>query len=389
MKKESAEQTILIVDDTAQNISILSELLSGFKIKVAINGEKALDILHNCTSKEIDLILLDVNMPVMDGFKTCKLIRENEKHEDTPIIFLTAKNNIESIIKGFELGAQDYVAHPFNEKELLARINTQLELKSNREKMRNFNKLLEEQVVSRTEELTRALNKLSVLEKAKNDFLTIISHELRTPLTGICGYAESLKNLEETELSREFLDRLITDANRLLKFSETALKITELKTGKINFAFEQIAIVSLVEYSLLSAKGGYQNKNINVKTDFPGKEFYVDGDYVLLGKCFDNIFDNAFKFSPENSTVYIKITKTDDNIEITISDEGPGFNDFDLIQRFEMFYSGDAAHHQTGFGLSLAESKLIIDAHNGKIEGNNSKRGGAEVKVILPVITIN
>jgi two-component system, sensor histidine kinase and response regulator len=386
MEEKKETETILIVDDAPQNIAILSELLLGYNLKIAVNGKRAIDILIAKDIPDVDLILLDVNMPILDGFDTCQIIRQNEKLKEIPIIFLTANTDPESIIRGFELGAQDYVASPFNQNELLARIKTHLELKKSREKLSEFNKLLEEQVVERTIELTRAINKLSMLEKAKSDFLALISHELRTPLTSICGLAESLKNMTENNMSAEFIDNLIDSTQKLLKFSETALQITKLKAGIANINFEKNQIERLISHSIAFIQEKYKTKNITVDFNLTGKELFVLGDTVLLEKCFNNIIDNAYKYSTNGSAIYITAREVDECVELTIQDGGSGFADSDLIQRFDLFSAGDMMHHKDGFGLSLAESKLILDAHKGKIEGQNGKQGGAEVKVILPLV---
>ena len=132
---------ILLVDDNHQNLQVLGKLLQEekYKIEFALNGESALDWLNN---KQFDLILLDLHMPGMNGFEVCKRIRSDKTIQEIPVIFLSAESERESILKGFEVGAQDYVTKPFDSRELLARVKTQLDLKSKTENLRKVNEWL-------------------------------------------------------------------------------------------------------------------------------------------------------------------------------------------------------------------------------------------------------
>jgi two-component system sensor histidine kinase/response regulator len=138
---------ILLVDDNHQNLQVLGKLLQEekYKIEFALNGESALDWLNN---KQFDLILLDLHMPGMNGFEVCKRIRSDKTVKEIPIIFLSAESERESILKGFEVGAQDYVTKPFDSRELLARVKTQLDLKSKTENLRKVNEWLARRLIT-------------------------------------------------------------------------------------------------------------------------------------------------------------------------------------------------------------------------------------------------
>ena len=138
---------ILLVDDNPQNLQVLGKLLQAekYKIEFAINGESALEWVKD---RQFDLILLDLNMPGMNGFEVCKSIRSEGGKHDVPIIFLSAESERDSILKGFEVGAQDYVTKPFDTRELLARVKTQLDLKSKTEKLEKINEWLGKKIES-------------------------------------------------------------------------------------------------------------------------------------------------------------------------------------------------------------------------------------------------
>lgn len=196
---QSSPANILIVDDNPQNLHVLAKILqeNNYEIEFATNGEAALVWLND---KKFDLILLDINMPGMDGFEVCRKIQSNPVMNNVPVIFLSADTDRESILKGFELGAKDYVTKPFDSRELLARVRTHLALKDSLEKLENLNRSLEEKVDERTQQLKEANVKLEStniklldLDRAKTEFLHLISHEIRTPLNGIIGPLELLK----------------------------------------------------------------------------------------------------------------------------------------------------------------------------------------------------
>ena len=196
---------ILIVDDIPDNIKVLKAILSddSYDIHYALSGKDAIML---CVAESFDLILLDIMMPEMDGYEVCEYLKSKEKTKDIPIIFLTAKVDSGDIIKGFEVGAQDYVTKPYNSQELVARVNTHLDLKHKNEALKFMNLRLEENVASRTLELQESNKDLeeanrrgATLEEAKNDFLSLMSTELREPLNGIVGFADMLVGKEDLQ----------------------------------------------------------------------------------------------------------------------------------------------------------------------------------------------
>lgn len=161
---ENQNARILIVDDNPKNLQVLGSILKNVNLKsgFALNGMDAINMLNKTP---FDLILLDVNMPGIDGFETCKQIRMDPKFVLIPIIFLTAEVDPDSIVRGLETGGQDYITKPFNPEELIARVNTQLELKWSREQLKSMNSLLEQKIIDRTLELQDANTKLEAANK--------------------------------------------------------------------------------------------------------------------------------------------------------------------------------------------------------------------------------
>ncbi|MCK4664586.1 MAG: hybrid sensor histidine kinase/response regulator [Bacteroidales bacterium] len=380
--------TILIVDDTPKNLQVLGNTLrqNNYKVEFAINGEKALDWVKK---KKFDLILLDIMMPEMDGYEVCKIIREDETNNNIPIIFLTAKTDAESVIKGFEMGAQDYVTKPFSTSELLTRVKTQLDLKSSKEKLQSVNKWLEQKVQERTIELQKSNEKLEKanrellnLENAKDEFLSIISHEIRTPMNGILGTLHLLKDMAETKQIIKLVNILDDSVKRLERFSTMALQITSLRTNKQKLKIQEISLKEVIEFSLIDLSEKLKEKNIKININGTKEKPVIHGDYDLMMMCSTKIFENAIKYSKSEGTIFINIIEDEKNLICEITDQGEGFSDYILKNQLTR-EPGLIKKGENKPGIDLTLIKLIIDAHSGKLELSNSSEGGAVVKIIF------
>ena len=381
------EKTVLIVDDTPENIDILNDLLRKFKRKVALNGERALKIA--LTDNPPDIILLDVMMPGLSGYDVCEELRKDERTKEIPIIFLTAKSEKEDVIKGFELGAQDYVTKPFDARELMERVKTHLELKIQREMLESMNDILEEKVQERTkqlsesnEQLEHANQKLMVLDEAKSTFLKIISHEVRTPLNGIIGASYFLKeSFGDDEEMKDFVDMLAISSDRLEKISCLALIITELQANRKKLTINEENIFDMLSMAIDTTKNYAMERNITLDTDDVVRNLEITSERMLIIKAFEILLDNAIRYSPENETVKIRAWKENDKIRIEIIDNGPGFPKEKLKDLLKPFEIG-AEHEDSHSGLSLSAVKMIMDSHNAEINIMNNE-AGATVSLVF------
>ncbi len=372
------ENTILLVDDTPENIEILVDLLDGFDLKVAINGKEALETAWEDAAP--DLILLDIMMPEMDGYEACRRLRADERTKDVPVIFLTAKTQKDDVYKAFEAGGQDYVTKPFDARELTERVKTQLELKTQREALKDMNHILEEKVRQRTAQLDKANKELKVLDEAKTNFLMMISHELRTPLNGIVGATYFLNDSlsADNELA-EFVDMLKTSVDRLEKFSTTALLITQLNTNQL-ISNEEVDFTVLVQEILANMADKFAAKNLLLQSSFTNESCLIKGQKDLLQMAVRNILDNAVKYSEANQYIDVCVEKSGSNIIATFRDKGKGFSQEALNHLFSSFGLGEK-HYDQNLGLSLKAVKSIMDAHKAIITVQNMAGEGAEVKL--------
>jgi len=376
---EPADFTILMVDDTPRNLQLLGSTLKNeqYKLEFATSGKKALEWLKK---KTFDLILLDVMMPEMTGFEVCIEIRANRDYDDMPIIFLTAKTDKESIVKGFDLGAQDYVTKPFDTKELLARVRTHLELKYSKEKLKSVNKWLEEMVRERTKELEEANIKLDEankellnLDKAKSEFLRMISHEIRTPLNGIMGPLHLLKNKIESEDLMKLVNILDYSVARLEEYTMAALKITELKSKSFYLEKQPVNLKELVEFCLIELSGTFKNYNVLVNTKFKEGDYIIEANYELLFKAIKTILAGLAENYYNEGDMEIQLIKQGEKMAISIINNKIKISSEKIAHQFGLVEDFTDVTHHTSLYVYLAN--IIIELHNGIIQVDKIKDG--------------
>lgn len=379
LKKKDSSHTILIVDDVARNIQILGNILSsnGFQIAYAQSGKQALSIAK---MQKFDLILLDIMMPEMNGYEVCEKLKSNKKTSEIPIIFLTAKADMDSIVKGFETGGQDYITKPFNSAELLARVKTHILLKEQKILLKQTNEILEQRVEERTSQLKRANTLLEKFDRTKSDFLSIISHELRTPLNGVIGLTKLLDDSPLDESQQEYINHLKEVSERLVRFSDVALLITSLKINKYQPDFLSVSINHLVESGIKEYKHLHEDSNLIINFSNNETKPLIFADSDLVRQCCILIIENAAKFAGEESPLDISVITTETKVTVEFKDYGPGFSEDAVNHLFELFGAGDILHIE-GSGLSLAAVNLIMNMHNGNVEGTNGQESGAVVKL--------
>jgi two-component system, sensor histidine kinase and response regulator len=376
---------ILIVDDNPENIQVLGKLLKdkNYLVEFAVDGESALKWIMN---KQFDLILLDINMPGMSGFDVCKKIRSDSKLKNLPVIFLSAESDRESILKGFELGGQDYITKPFDGRELLVRVKTHITLKQSLEKLESVNQYLEEKVIERTVQLKEsnkmleaANSKLVDLDNVKTGFLNLISHEIRTPLNGIMGPMELLKGTGNSDEITELVDMLDLSVRRLEKFALNAILITRLRT-RHEISKNSIQLQDLINKVTSELKDKSKEKNLQFNYITQPEQIVVSGDVNLIKTCIINVIDNAIRYSPKDNIIEIKCKNEEKNVICEIRDHGKGFSGEIIERPFELFIT-DKEYGDNQIGLDLPIVKMIMEVHGGDVKLYNDPMGGAVVRL--------
>jgi len=277
------------------------------------------------------------------------------------------------VVKGFEAGGQDYVTKPFDVHELMERVKTQLQLAHQKVLLKNMNVILEQKVDERTAQLNesnknldKANKKLLGLDDAKNQFLMLISHEIRTPLNGIVGSAYFLKDMIEDPELVEFLDMLKESVDRLDKFSQTALEITQMQTVGRDMKKTSVNVKSVTEQIIEENIDDINEKQLKVITEFCNtEEINCVEDYFK--QTMVELIKNAIKFSNKSTIIYIKTTVEDSKLKISVTDSGEVIPQEKIEEIIKPFGLGKN-HYDKNVGLGLTYIQTFLDIHDASME---------------------
>jgi signal transduction histidine kinase len=360
---------IVIVDDTLPNLQVLSDMLSewGHGVRGAPNGPTALMMIH---ARPPDLILLDIQMPGMNGYEVCQRLKADEMTMGIPVIFISALDDVFDKVRGFEAGGVDYITKPFEMEEVLARVRTHLTL-------RRLQKQLEEQAVVLAE--TNA--HLEQLLQLREDLAHMIVHDMRTPLTTIILYADLMKRMC-TGKTLESLATVSSQAHYLNNMMDDMLAMARIEQDKLELNLAPVYINHLLSDVMESQRIIAEKKDLNLTIDQPEmvKPVMLDGN--LFQRVLRNLVSNAIKFSPGGGTIKVCVEqangKTNPSTQIQVFDEGPGIPEEHHETIFEKY--GIVKAKKSGIsqvGLGLAFCKMVVESHGGRIFVKANKPAGS------------
>jgi len=350
MMKLLNKQTILIVDDIPRNIQLAAEHLKvhHYRLLFATSGEMAISILHQ---NRVDLILLDIMMPHVNGYETCRRIKSVSQWSDIPIIFLTSRDDISDIVKGFESGGADYITKPFYGQELVARVKTQLELKDQRSKLeRNQHQL--------------------------KDLLHILSHDLRNSLSGIAMTID-LADLEEkpVEIYKDRLKDLSSNGLKILDLVRTMMVLEE-KPLQLN----SVNLNDCIRHTVHLLNTRFEEKGIKVVMNLGPDIEVLAEETSLINSVLMNVLTNALKFSYEGETVSVSITKEGSYVSLKVKDKGVGISEDKILHLFDVQKGislvGTRGEKGSGFGLPLVEK--FMNAYGGEVQVESHVKGSEQ-----------
>ncbi|HEY6069955.1 MAG TPA: response regulator [Chthoniobacterales bacterium] len=381
---------ILVVDDRTDKLLAYEVMLAPLNENVVCvrSGKEA---LRRLLKEDFAAILLDVNMPGMDGFETASLIRQRQRCETTPIIFVSAINDtVTHISRGYSLGAVDYILTPVVPDILRAKIAVFVDLFRKTEQIRHQaeerESLIREQAIA---EHARA--EAERASEAKDRFLAMLSHELRTPLTPVLASVFTLEHEKhlpkEMHESLQLIRRNVELEARLI---DDLLDLTRINKGKVQLSFEVVDAHDLLRNALEICQSEIEQKKLKLRTEFEAEKVHLRADPARVQQIFWNLIKNAVKFTPEGGKLGVTTSNNGDGkFCVEIEDSGCGIDPEALPTVFDAFEQAGRTQ-LGGLGLGLAISKALAEAHEGQINVESPGRNrGAKFTTVFPTCEVD
>ena len=396
------ELNILLVDDQPAKLLTYETMLGSIGANL-IKAPTARDALNQLLHKDIAVVLMDVNMPELDGFELAAMIRQHPRCRRTAIIFASAIHFSDvDRLRGYETGAVDYVSVPVVPEILRAKIGVFLDLYRKSTELERLNATLEERVAARTAELERSITQLRESEhrlrkqrealaegdRRKNEFLAMLAHELRNPLQPILTAIELSRQPEasagELQWGRNVIERQVKLLARLV---DDLLDASRINSGKLELRKERVALANVVAAAVDSVRPMVDGKRQTLEVKAPDEAIEVMADGARLTQVVSNLLNNAVKFTPNGGSIVLSVAREGAEIALRVGDDGAGLTEAERARIFEMFYQGDARREagSGGLGLGLALVKQVVELHGGTVSARSAGRDqGSEFCVRLP-----
>ena len=381
MSHANGKNHIMAVDDQPANLKLLEELLAqkGHVVRSFPRGRLALEAAARTPP---DLVLLDIDMPEMSGFKVCELLKSNQELAAIPVIFLSALSDPSDKVRAFQCGGVDYVTKPFQVDEVQARVETHLKIHHLQKELQLHANHLEELVASRTRELCESQARLRVLDRAKSDFLRLVHHEFRSPLNGLLGVGELvLDELGASDNGAELREMFDLSRQRMLTILDDALLLTEIEVASDSFASEAADLLSTLHSAIEGVAGFAQSRGVGIELE-PGPAGFVAGQRGLLQKAIQALLETAVKFSKAGQVVRLKCETAPDGVQVLIRSCGR-IPESALPNFFQVFSIGDAITPGGDLGLGPPVSHRILALFGGSITVKNLEPSGSQLTVSL------
>ena len=431
-----AGRDILVVDDTPANLLAVEASLGDLASRV-VRASSGTEALRRLLAQDFALILLDVQMPTLDGFQTARLIRERQRTQHTPIIFMTAFNRSdEEVLRAYELGAVDFLFKPIVPTVLRAKVSVLLDLQHRATEIERQAALLREaerreherhlaeerrrweaealrgqmeeerrlsgELAHKAEELAREVGEreraerelkrinleLADVDRRKDEFLAVLGHELRNPLAPIVASLEILRAKLAGESvdpvvkrARDTMDRQVCQLRRLV---DDLLDLSRINSGKIELSKQRVDLADVVNQAVVTCQTAIETRRHELVVTLPEKAPVLFADPVRLTQVLANLLNNSARYTSEGGRILLRCETTPEALSITVSDNGQGIPSDSLERIFEMFVQ--QRYGKGGLGIGLALVKRLVNLHGGQVTARSAGVDqGSEFEVRLPL----
>lgn len=360
----SAPADILVVDDTVSNLRLLERMLGerGYKVRPVRSGEAALRAAGASTP---DLILLDINMPGLNGYEVCRQLKADERLRDIPVLFISALSETEDKVRAFEAGGVDYINKPFQFDEVYARIRTHLELRHQRRQ-------LEENYA-----------RLRDLERMRDSLTHMIAHDMKSPLLATQLAVGLITKIAEPQVPRiaELASLAEGSVATLIELVTQMLDVSRMEAGKVELHRTRADLLGLVRLAVDALKLQADRRRVAVHGIGP---IVADVDADIIRRVVGNLVGNAIKFTRSEGSIDVTVTREEDAACVEVRDDGPGIAPEHHKRIFEKFGRVEDKVPTIGTGLGLTFARMAVEAHGGTIGVKSEPGQGSTFWFKLP-----
>ncbi len=372
------DSRIMIVDDTPQNLRLLENMLSkrGYQVYALPNGEMALKAAKKSPP---DLMLLDINMPGMDGYEVCRRMKETPQLKSIPVIFLSALSEITDKMDAFKVGGVDYITKPFQFEEVNARVVTHLKIHYLQKALEESNKNLEQKITERTSELAEANERLKSLDKIKSDFLSMICHEMRTPVNGLFGLAsvafDMCKGSKEGEELRANYEE---SRRRMEELLDDSLMLGSLEDAKLDSSVNSVNLLDIVK-----SIAGIVGIQEHIACSDDAKLVTVHGG-ELLERALSTFIKLTICFNTDGGNIRGEIFKTENTVHLKLELDNLAISMEDASSFFDITSLARASSYAENMGLAPVVAERIVLLLGGDVHLVNTYQKFGYLEIVLP-----
>ena len=408
--QDQKQITILYIEDNMANQKLVERVLSRYNYRLLL-ADDGLTGLRMAMSESPDLVLMDINLPDMNGKDVTASLKAKDEFGETPIIALTADASEENRTRALAVGCNGFITKPIDVasfpkqiREYLNGIKEELPLEAQKDTLKTYVGELVGDLEKKVQELETVNRKLRKLDTAKSHFIQLVSHELRTPLTLLNGYhmllAEHVKKNEQEQKSLgPIVDGIEKGVSRFSAVIQEVLSVSKITAASLEVSKGPVRLAEAMDTVVREFEKSCIERNISIMVEDLTKLPVIHADGLQLKVAFANVLGNAIKFTPNGGSIRIFPSRTKESITIAFQDYGPGVPPNEHVSIFEAFYTLESiSNHSTsktqyfggGLGLGLPIAKGIVEAHDGRIwvesdERNLEKMPGSIFYILLPI----